>query len=140
MKAIHWIIMGILCLLATSCGSDEPEAPYTGPWEICYAESYAGIHNSTQEFIDWFNAHTNDFEIAYFSSRYENVCYDDYIELNDYKHYPMGEIFWREIITQATEDEVKAKVAEFESFTITDEKDNNNGDLFQAKYQRYDGE
>lgn len=139
MKTIHWLLMGILCLFVSSCGSDEPDAPYTGPWEISYLESYVGIHNNSQEFIDWFNQHTNDFEIAYFSSRYENVCFDDYIELNDYKHYTMGEIYWREIVTQATEDDIKAKVLDFESFTITDEKDNNKADLFQAEYQRYDG-
>lgn len=138
MKVLHWLIIGILCLVTSACGSDdEPEAPYTGPWEIHYFESWVGIHNNSPEFEEWFLNHTDCFVEFYFQNGTQQGCYTDYIELNDYKNY-CGEIYWREIIPIASEDEIKTKVAEFESFTVIEDY-NNKSDLFQAKYQRYDG-
>lgn len=139
MKTIHWLLMGILCLFATSCASDEPDAPYTGPWEIHYLESWVGLHNSTPEFEKWFLNHTDCFVEFHFSNKTGTYkgSYTDYIELNDYNQY-MGEIYWCEIVPTATEDEIKAKVAEFEAFTIIEDI-NKKSDLFQAEYQRYDG-
>lgn len=138
-KAIHLLLMGILCILATSCGSDEPNAPYPGPWEVCYAESYSEIHNNTQEFIDWFNLHLNDFVVCKFVKGDTYYQFDDYVELDDYKNYPIGYIEWIEIVDRATEDEIKSKVAQFESFTIKDPKSQLHYDIFKAGYQKYDG-
>lgn len=139
MKTIQLFLLGTLCMLATSCGSNEPDAPYSGPWEIHYCESrVGGFHNNSPEFEVWFLNHTDCFVEFHFQNGNTQGYLTDYIELNDYKN-DCGIIYWREIITQATEDEIKSKVAEFESFTITYEKDNNKADLFQAEYQRYDG-
>lgn len=96
MKTLHWLLMGILCIVLSACSSnDEPEAPYSGPWEIHYFESYVGIHNNSNEFEDWFNNHTQYFVEARFSnySGSEKMYYTDYIELDDYKNY-YGEIYW----------------------------------------------
>lgn len=130
--------MGILCLFVTSCGSDEPDAPYTGPWEIHYVESWVGgFHNNSPEFELWFLNHTDCFVEFHFKNGNTEGYYTDYIELNDYKK-DCGLIYWREIIPTASEQEIKAKVAEFESFTIIEDT-NKKSDLFQAEYQRYDG-
>lgn len=136
MKTIHWLILGIICLVFTSCGSDdEPEAPYTGPWEIHYIESWVGIHNNSQEFEEWFLDHTDCFVEFYFNNGTQQGYYTDYIELNDYKNY-CGEIYWLEIIPNATEDEVKQMVDDFESFTIIKDQDKK-FDIYQAKYERH---
>lgn len=137
MKNYLLIAIGFLFLFISSCSSDEPETPYTGPWEIFYEESYVGLHNNSPEFVEWFNNHTDDFEIAFFRSYNVDATYSDYVELDDYKHFQMGDICWHEIVQKATEEEIKAKVKEFESFTIIEDY-NTKSDLFQAKYQRYE--
>lgn len=139
MKAIHRIIMGLLCLFVTSCGSDEPDAPYNGPWVIVYDEEYSYMHNDSQEFVDWFNLHLNDFVGCKFVKGNTSYQFYDYVELDDYKNYPIGYIEWIEIVNRATEDEIKSKVEQFESFTVKDPKSQLNYDIFRAGYQRYDG-
>lgn len=136
MKNYLLIAIGFLFLFISSCSSDEPETPYTGPWEIFYEESYVGLHNNSPEFVDWFNAHTDCFVQAYFSNPNSNMWYDDYILLDDYKNL-CGDICWHEIVQKATEEEIQTKVKEFESFTIIEDY-NTKSDLFQAKYQRYE--
>lgn len=139
MKALLVLIGGLLCLITSACGSDELVTPYTGPWEIQYIESWEGIHNNSLEFEEWFQRHTDYFVEAYLSNKSgtSNYHYTDYIDPSDYKYY-YGQIYWVEVIPNATEDEVGLKVAEFESFTIIDDKDKK-ADIFQAKYVRCDG-
>ncbi len=139
MKTLHWLIIDILCLILSACSSnDEPDAPYTGPWEIHYFESYVGLHNNSKEFEHWFNSHTQYFVEARFSNYTgtTQMQYTDYIELDDYKNY-FGEIYWLEIVPKATEDEIKQKIADFESFTVIEDL-NTKSDIFQAKYQRHE--
>lgn len=140
MKTIHWLLIGIISLLASSCGSDdEPETPYMGPWVIDYIEEYRYMHNDSPEFVEWFNAHLDCFVYCKFMKGNAYYEFDDYVELDDYKNYPKGYIEWIEIIDKATEDEIKLMVARFNDFTIIDEKSQLHYDKFDAQYQKYDG-
>lgn len=139
MKSLRWLTIGILCLICTSCGSDdEPDVPYTGPWEIEYYEEYSLIHNDSPEFESWFNSHLNDFQVCSFWDGHSVYEYTDYVELDDYKNYHTGEILWIEIVDNASESEIKSLVDKFQQFTIRDSKDLRKYDIFEANYQRYD--
>lgn len=139
MKTIHWLLLGILCLFVTSCGSDEPDAPYTGPWEIYYGESYWGIHNDSKEFNAWLADHKNCMvECVLYHLNGNSVQYTDYITEDDYKDFYYGNIAWVETIDEASESEIEKIVNDFTSFTIEDKK-NSCYDRFYAIYQRCDG-
>lgn len=136
----NWIILSALCLITSACDSDEPEKPYTGPWEIYYGESYYGIHNNCDEFNTWFAAHENDFEVAKFT--YPNgdwVIISDYITKKDYSVFYSGDIAWIEIVECASEDEVKQMVDRFKAFTIENVIERKY-DRFVSSYSRYDKE
>lgn len=140
MKTLHWLIMGILCLVLPACSSnDEPDAPYTGPWAIGYYEEYSYMHNNSPEFVEWFNAHLECFVACKFIKGNAIYTFDDYVELDDYNNYPQGYIEWIEIVENATEEEIKAKVEHFKGFTIKDPKSTLEYDIFDASYKRYDG-
>lgn len=132
------IIIGILSLLGSSCGSDEPEPPYTGPWQVAYYEEYSYIHNESPEFIDWFNSHLDNFVECQFYDGHNTYYYSDYVELDDYKNYHTGSILWIEIVNNATEDEIKLAVDRFQKFSIQEANDSRKFDLFDAYYQRYE--
>lgn len=140
MKTLHWILLGILCLVVSSCGSDdEPEVPYTGPWMVEYFEEYSYTHNNSPEFIKWFNDHIGCFVRCNFRKGNSMFEFTDYVELDDYKNYPVGNIEWIEIVDNATEDEIRSKVKRFQDFTIKDPNNRFEFDIFEADYQRYDG-
>ncbi|WP_295729742.1 hypothetical protein [uncultured Muribaculum sp.] len=141
MKNILTLTTLICCLLLTACSSDdEPQAEYTGPWVVIYYESYHGMHNNSEEFMVWFQNHIGDFDAAIFEksngeSWILQASNDDWIELNDYGNWYNGEIQWIETIDKASEEDIKTKAAEFESFSITDEI-SRHYDSFKAHYQR----
>lgn len=139
MKVLHWLIVGIFCLLFSSCGSDEPKTPYTGPWEIYYEESYWGLHNNSDAFNTWLANHKNCLLAAKFSHLNGNsVQYSDYVTEEDYSEFYSGDIAWLEIVDHATEDEIKKLTEDFISFSIEKEA-NRTYDRFFSTYRRYDG-
>lgn len=139
MKSLHWFIGGILCLIASACGSDEPEKPYTGPWEIYYEESYWGLHNNSNEFNTWLAMHKEGLLAAKFSHLNGNsVLYSEYVTEEDYSEFYSGDIAWCEVVDCATEDEIKQMTEDFIAFTI-ENKVNRTFDRFFASYQRYGG-
>lgn len=132
-----------MVLILSACSSDEPEPEYTGPWLIVYDELYYGWHTKDSNFKDWFDAHLQDFEAAEFrdAGNINIATYKkengDWIEWQDYKRWYQGNIIWCETIEKATESEIKAKVAEFESFTSYKDEDHTYlNDDFKAEYQR----
>lgn len=142
MKHLIWI-MGVLCAILSSCTSDEPISEYTGPWEIIYSEQFHGIHNSSDDFKEWFEEHYDFWYSARFASYSGNptqIWYasnGDYIELEDYSKYYNGDIEWIEIIDKASESTIKQKIEAFESFTITKD-DEHKYDNFNAQYRKID--
>lgn len=112
MKTLHLIIMGILCLFATSCGSDdEPEAPYSGPWAVIYMESFNLMHNTSDSFHKWFDEHYDDFDAASLemSNGSSWTWQGDYILWTDYDKAIRGNVQWIEIVDNASENEIKIK-------------------------------
>lgn len=139
MKTLHWLLMGIICLAFTACGSDdEPEEPYTGPWEIYYGESYCGIHNNCDGFNTWLSNHKDCLLRAkFYTPNGNSVEYTEYVTEEDYTEFYSGEIEWSEIVDKASEEEIKSMVDRFTSFTIEDSK-NRKYDRFEASYKRYE--
>ena len=133
-----------MVLLLSACSTnDEPEPEYTGPWQIVYDEQYCGWSTKDPGFKKWFDVHLQDFEAAEFwdFSGEQRVIYTkengDWIEWQDYKTWYQGRILWYETVEKATEDEIKAKIAEFESFTsYKDENNTHIGDDFKSEYRR----
>lgn len=140
MKTLHWLIMGILCLVLPACSSnDEPDAPYTGPWEVYYGETFWGIHNNCKDFNEWLANHKDCLVAAKFDYPNGNsVEYTEYVTEEDYKEFYSGEIEWCEMVDKASEEEIKSMVDKFTSFTIENSK-NRIYDRFYASYKRYDG-
>ncbi len=139
---MKWIFYSIICLFLSACSSsnDEP-TEYTGPWEIVYEETYYGIHTDSEDFITWFNNHTNYFEAAFFHTINNNIEFvlvasdGNVVELYDYEDWYSGNIHWREIVEQATETEIKEKVSEFEAFTIPERVDRTYDKFFAAYHK-----
>lgn len=133
-----------MVLILSACSSDdEPEPEYTGPWQIVYDEAFYGWTTKDPTFKTWFDAHQQDFEAAEFrdASGETRIIYSkdngDWIEWQDYKTWYQGNIIWYETVEKATESEIKAKVAEFESFTSYKDKDHSNlVDDFKSQYRR----
>ncbi len=140
MKRIFRLLMGFLCLFATSCNSEEPETPYSGPWIISYMESFNWIRNTSSAFHEWFDEHSDDFDSASLEMSNGTLWnwQGDYILWTDYDKAIRGNVQWIEIVDNSTEDEIINKVEQFKSFTIEDIKDSAY-DRFDAVYHKYDG-
>lgn len=142
MKVIKLLSTFAVLILSSCSNNDEPEPPYTGPWEIVYIEEYYGMHNDDPKFATWFNEHTHAFtygDILWYNGTMEtftalapNETYDTFKECYGHK---VGRFMWEEVVTNATEQEMEAKVKEFESFTIENERDKT-GDIFRSQYHR----
>ena len=143
-KAVIYFLALFLLAITTACGSsssdepDNPEQEYTGPWEIVYYESYYGIHNETQEFQKWFDAHYKWFDSAKLVNGDKTWIFtsqDDYIIWDDYKEWKKGEICWVEELNGAKEDEVKKMIKDIESYSIP-LNDKLYFDKFEASYKK----
>lgn len=134
---IFFIAIISLMTLLSACSSDEPETQYTGPWTIEYSELYYGMHNTSDEFHAWFDKHNSSIIGAVFHklSGTSWTIEGNEVYWSDYSEWYGGDIEWRETIQYATEDEMKAKVSEFEAFSIKDEK-NRTYDDFKAGYKK----
>lgn len=115
---------------------------YTGPWQIVYEESFYEGNTKDPKFKGWFENHLQGFECAEFRNALGNtiVTYTkengDWIEWQDYERWYQGSIIWYETVENATEDEIKAKVVEFESFSsYKDINDRRIGDDFKSQYR-----
>lgn len=133
----------LLFFIVTACSSDDEQGPeYTGPWKIEYAEQFMGLHTSNPDFKFWFQGHLNDFEKAEFEnySHTTKATYSkengDWIEWEDYSKWFYGTIEWSEIIYDASEDEIKAKIETFQSFSSDDGTQNGKFDMFIARYRK----
>lgn len=132
----------ILCIaVLSSCSSshEEPEQPYTGPWEIYYDEYYYGLHNDSNEFVNWFESHNQFFHAAKFTSGNFIWMFDSTSGkpiLDDYKEWYEGNIIWIEIVDNTTEETIKSMISSFESLSIPKDK-NGRFDTFKASYRKY---
>ena len=142
-KLLKLSALFIVLILSACSSDDEPEPEYTGPWEVVYDEQYIGWHTKAPNFKNWFQKHLQDFEDAEFrdASGSSGVIYTkengDWIEWQDYSKWYSGRIIWAEIVQYASENEIKAKVDEFESFSsYKSEIDYQIGDDFRAHYRR----
>lgn len=142
-RLLKFSALFIVLILSACSSDDEPEAEYTGPWQIIYDELYYGWTTRDSNFKDWFEAHLQDFECAEFrnASGENSAIYSkdngDWIEWQDYKIWYQGNIIWYETIEKATESEIKDKVAEFESFTSYKDEDHSYlVDDFKSQYKR----
>lgn len=141
-KSLYGALIVFLSLAIQSCSSDEePIQEYTGPWQIIYYEDYNGMHNTSAEFVSWFDAHLNCFSKAHFVSwsgtqiMNLDAAEGDYIELGDYSKFSYGQIEWVETIAKANEDEIKARVSSFEALSVSNDRDKIY-DSFTAEYQK----
>lgn len=141
MKNIAYYILLIITFALTSCkdSSDEPDNICSGPWEIYLLEEYYGLHNNSAEFQEWFNEHQKYITRAKFGNwDNSNVWYveGNDVLLSDYSWYS-GNIEWLIIIENKSEEDIKAIISTFESFSITDDK-TKKYDRFIGYYQKYE--
>lgn len=140
MKTIYQII-GLLCLILTSCSSqeDEPDMSYKGPWHIMFVERFAYIHNDSEELNNWFYNHTNNWSEAQFvaigkDSKPTMILNATAQIIEHYTERLYGYIRWEMYIQTLPEDDLKSMIAEFESFTIIESE--TRFDKFSAEYIR----
>ena len=139
MKTIYQII-GLLCLILTSCSSqeDEPDMSYKGPWRIMFDERVAYIHNDSEDLNKWINKYAIKLWDAQYYVIGEDSSKDKIISGSNtqvIKHYSerfYGYIIWYMDIPTLAEDDLKSMVAEFESFTIMESE--TKFDKFTASY------
>ncbi len=136
---LMWLLLPAIAILASCESHNEPEQPYTGPWEICYEEHYYGLHNDSKEFVNWFESHNQFFYAAKFTNGSNLWMFDSTSDkpiLDDYKEWYEGDIMWIEIVDNSTEETIKSMIGSFESLSIPKDK-NGRFDTFTATYRKY---
>lgn len=133
-----WLLLSVIAILSSCESHDEPEHPYTGPWEIAIDEYFYGIYNGSTEYIDWFNEHQQYIVGAKFikNTVTTSISGNDVL-YTDYKHYYEGSIAWYQIIDKASEQDLKLQMKRIERFSTSKDK-NGRFDTFKATYRRYD--
>lgn len=139
-KILSILLIAFSLCLFNSCNSDEPEAPYTGPWAIIYSEVYHYMHNSNDDVKIWFDSHSQFFQEAQLYNDVNGNSWsfkspEDVIYWSDYSEWSSGTILWVEVIDNASEDEIKQKVEQFKAFSIENKVERRYDDYY-AEYQR----
>ncbi|MDE7411841.1 MAG: hypothetical protein K2M94_07365 [Paramuribaculum sp.] len=137
MKKIIILITAIVCSVLTGCDNDEPvNNEPDEPWLIYFFENFSLIHNDSQEFKNWLDAHVNSIRFVTFTvdtGDKKIELYPDKSEVESYYSKSIsGYISWLIRISNVSEDEVKAICSEFEAFTIEEDKDRY--DKFTTQY------
>ncbi|MDE7411843.1 MAG: hypothetical protein K2M94_07375 [Paramuribaculum sp.] len=137
MKNTILIVTLFLNIMFFSCNNNEPvNNEPDEPWLIYFFENFSLIHNDSQEFKNWLDAHVNNIRFVTFTVDTGDKTielYPDKSEVESYYSKSMsGYISWLVRISNVSEDEVKTICTEFEAFTIEEDKDRY--DKFTTQY------
>lgn len=133
-----WLLISIIAILSSCESHDEPEQPYTGPWEIIIYEHFYGVYNGSTEYMDWFNEHQQYIEGAKFIRKSQTwyILGNDVL-YSDYKDYYEGFISWYQIVDKVSEQDLILEMERIEQFSTSEDK-NGRFDTFTATYRKYE--
>lgn len=107
---------------------------YKRAWRVFFEEGFSGVHNDSDDFLRWYDAHKMNLFQSYFFVVDENsVRMESPLSQNALSYYNKsrsGYLIWG-IEVRASEKEIQKMVNQFQSFSITD---GNNYDAFNAYY------
>lgn len=132
-----WLLLPAIAILSSCESLDEPEQPYTGPWEMEIYEHFYGVYNGSTKYIDWFNEHQQYIVGAQLikSSSTTNISGNDVL-YSDYKDYSEGFIRWYQIVDKTSEQDLIKQLERVEQFSTPKDK-NGRFDTFKATYRKY---
>lgn len=112
---------------------------YKGPWRIIFQEVFDGVHNDSDAFLKWYDAHREGLYVDFFLVKDGNSFNLEHPDkekaLTYYNKSMAGNLYWGMEIRKASEKEIKNMVNQFQSFSIIDGE---NFDAFIADYAPID--